>query len=206
MQIQLSWVRHLIPRGVKPIAKGTNTLVFPGRDNDKVDVFLLCPVKYDWWHQCGIVTNPNEDHFVRHIESKGWLAGHQKTVNLVLRRVQAKKLFRAENGSPQKREIAATVKAMDKIWLDVWSQQPYGGARNQQLHTLWSDFWNAVIETDLPTKDLAYFATDYYVAPDLAPSNALVDYAGDIVWSDLFVSENVLDFVHMRKSQPNGHY
>src|SRR5688572_25494087 len=100
MQIQLSWVRREIPRHIKPIAKGTNTLVFADPDPDKVVVFMLCGAKYDWWHKCGLITNPNQDHIVRFIPDH----------NLTLRRVQAKKLFKPENGSAQKKEITATVK------------------------------------------------------------------------------------------------
>jgi hypothetical protein len=200
MRIQIDWVRSVHPRGVQPLAKGTNTLVFATPDPAVVDVFLMCPAKYDWWQQEGIILNPNEDHFFRDVTVSGWLSDRRVIQNHIIRRVQAKTLFRAENGSPQKKEITATIKAMDKIWYSVCAKQ-WGGSKQQQRHTLWTDFWNEVWCSELPTKELAGFAMNYFVGPDLAARNALVDADGSIVWSDLFCSESVLDFVHMRKSQ-----
>lgn len=198
MQIQLSWVRRALPRPIQPIAKGTNTLVFATSDPDIVDVFLMCPTKYEWWKECGLVLNPDDDHFFDHVTVKGWHIKQYVTHDFVLRRVQAKKLFPPEKGSPQKREIAATVKAMEKIWHEILGTERY--SFNQ--HRNWSNsFWNRVSETDLPTQEMADFCTNYFVVPDLATRNALVDAEGNVIWSDLFVDEKVMEFCHMRSKR-----
>lgn len=208
MQIQIEWVRRAIPRSIKPIAKGTNTLVFEDPDPCKVIVFMLCPAKYDWWKECGLITNPDENHIFKHITSKGYYNRSPVVHELTLRRVQAKRLFKAENGSTQKKEITRTVRAMDKIWMGVMHDYPFNMRENVKTHRRIrsAEFWQRVVESDLPTKDLAQFAMDYYVQPDLAPRNALIDANGQIVWSDMFVDDIVLEFVHSRKNNPSGYY
>lgn len=203
MQIQLSWVRDEFPRGIKPLAKGTNTLVFADPDPSKVIVFMMCPAKYQWWIESGLVLNPNTQHFVDHIDVEGWYAGEHVAHSFVLRRVEAKRLYKLENGSKQKKEAARVLKAMDKIHTEIITTTRYGFNAGR----LWAqDFWNRISETDLPTADMAKFATDFYVLPDLGLCNVTVDADGEIVWSDLFVDENVMEFVHMRKEKPRGNY
>ncbi len=211
MQIQLDWVRYgegSMPRSVKPLAKGTNTLVFEDPDPTKVIVFMLCDTKRYWWKESDLITNPDENHWFKDIETHGYTTGGYEEFDLTLWRVQAKKLFKPANGSKQKREIAATVKAMDNIYAQVLRDYPANFKESVKTHRRIRacEFWQRLTCTELPTKELADFAVNYYIMPDIAPRNALVDADGEIQWSDMFCSEDILEFVHTRKSNPNGRY
>lgn len=210
MQIQLGWLRYgvgSIPRSVKPLAKGTNTAVFAAPDPSKVIVFLLCGAKKDWWVQSGLVTNPDTNHFFKTVKVQGNTSRQRETFELDIYRVQAKRLYKPENGSPQRKEIVATVKAMNKIYMEVLGNWPLRHTESVKTH--WrncaADFWNRVYCSDLPTKEMAGFAMDYYVLPDLGPRNALVDADGEIAWSDLFITDHILEFVHARKHNPDDY-
>lgn len=208
MQIQLSWVRGIeggFPRDVKPLAKGTNTLVFVDPDPSKVIVFMLCGAKKDWWVQSGLATNPNEGHWFADKSGRGRnYLNEIDTYDLTLYRVQAKKLYKPANGSPQKKLIADTVRTMEAIYQIVRQDDPSPFTESpKRARRRWaSEFWNRVYcDESLPedVREMGSFCMNYYVLPDLAPRNAMVDADGEIYWNDLFVSEDVLDFLRMKR-------